>query len=322
MNVVLSDEQVELCRAAGLLLNTSRDETETWKLAAELGWFGIGISPTDGGFGGSLADEAALYAVIGQFLGPVGICASALGAQVAFLSDLTVLGKEVMEGRHSVSILLPRGGADVGDVEYYCIGHTAPDLALHITATSVCLFDCKDFLASEVSSLDSQTPIQRVSGRPSPRGVLDGVQAAAVFQRCVLLTGAMLAGISQAALEQSVEYARTREQFGVPIGAFQAVKHRCAEMAVRHARSSAAVAHAVRRSGNPLLEDAVCAYVLAVAAALDNARDNIQNHGASGFAAESEPHHLLKRAHLLDRLGGGTDSHLSWLSQQPAKAAG
>jgi alkylation response protein AidB-like acyl-CoA dehydrogenase len=116
-----------------------------------------------------------------------------------------------------------------------------------------------------------------------------------------VLTAAMLAGIAERSVELSVGYAKQRVQYGKLIGSFQAVKHRCAEMAVRAESGWAITALAAVALANDLPHagfDAAAAFSVARSAALANARDNIQNHGAIGFTSEHVAHRYVKRAHV------------------------
>jgi alkylation response protein AidB-like acyl-CoA dehydrogenase len=124
-------------------------------------------------------------------------------------------------------------------------------------------------------------------------------------------------GGAQRVLEMAVEYARTRHQFGRPIGSYQAIKHRCAEMLmkVEHAKSTAY--HAARVTDDPEelgiaspLAASVCseAYVWA-------AGENIQIHGGIGFTWEHDAHLYLKRAKSSALLLGDPRHHRAQLSR-------
>jgi hypothetical protein len=129
--------------------------------------------------------------------------------------------------------------------------------------------------------------------------------------RLRLIDAAALSGIAATALDMAVSYAGTREQFGRPIGSFQAIKHHCANMAIsascaRDQVSFAAVAVDDKR-GDAVLQ-VECALWVAGSAALENAGKNIQIHGGIGFSDEADPHLLLKRAQLLITLAGGLEA--------------
>ncbi|MFJ3694809.1 acyl-CoA dehydrogenase family protein [Streptomyces sp. NPDC090052] len=143
--------------------------------------------------------------------------------------------------------------------------------------------------ARPVRSVDPLTPLHRVSGERADR------PAAA------LLTAALQLGSAARTTELAVQYAKEREQFGRPIGAFQAVKHLCARMLVRTELARVAVyAAAVTAEGGDGVRapdtDVAGAKLLADDAAVRNARDCIQVHGGMGFTWESDVHLHLKRA--------------------------
>jgi len=133
------------------------------------------------------------------------------------------------------------------------------------------------------------------------------VGAAGLRRMATVLLAAEAVGLAERTLEASVEYAKVRQQFGRPIGSFQAVKHRCADMAVRAevARSLTTYAAVALRDGEPdAARHADEAKALAVDAALANAHDNVQNHGGMGFTWESDAHLYLKRAWVLEHQFG------------------
>jgi hypothetical protein len=150
-----------------------------------------------------------------------------------------------------------------------------------------------------------------------------GADAASVRRWATVLAAAEAAGVAERALEMSVEYAKVREQFGRPIGSFQAIKHRCADMAVRAevARSAvtyAAVAIEEARDDAPLAVH--IAKSLATEAAITNAAENIQNHGGIGYTWEADAHLYLKRARLLEHVLGTRLEHLDAIAA-PWRAA-
>ncbi len=119
-----------------------------------------------------------------------------------------------------------------------------------------------------------------------------------------LLTAALCVGIAAATLDMAVAYAATREQFGRPVGSFQAVKHICADMLVRTelarvATQAAAVISEDPTAGDPI-RAAAGANLLAVEAALENSRKCIQVHGGMGFTWEVPAHLYLMRARVLE----------------------
>ena len=128
-----------------------------------------------------------------------------------------------------------------------------------------------------------------------------------------VLAAAMLLGVSDAALESARRYALVREQFGVPIGSFQAVQHMLADMYVRTALARSAAYAAAAVLDDPKIADplgaSAAAKLLAGEAALENARAAVQVHGGIGFTWEMLPSYLLKRAWVLEHAFGNGDSH-------------
>lgn len=148
--------------------------------------------------------------------------------------------------------------------------------------------------AVPLRSVDPLTPLHRAPVAPE----VDPV--------AVLLTAAEQLGSATRVCELAVQHARTREQFGQPIGAFQAVKHLCAEMLVRTETARAAV-YAGAVTADPA--DIDTARLLADEAAVRGARDCLQVHGGMGFTWEFELHLHLKRAWVrTHRAGEATES--------------
>ncbi|MFH9197217.1 acyl-CoA dehydrogenase family protein [Streptomyces anulatus] len=124
-----------------------------------------------------------------------------------------------------------------------------------------------------------------------------------------LLTAAEQLGSAARTTETAVQHAGAREQFGSPIGSFQAVKHLCADMLARTEPARAAV-YAAAVTGDPV--EIAAAKLLADEAAVRNARDCLQIHGGMGFTWEADVHLHLKRAWLRSaaRLGGAAAEEL------------
>jgi alkylation response protein AidB-like acyl-CoA dehydrogenase len=116
-----------------------------------------------------------------------------------------------------------------------------------------------------------------------------------------------------------VQHARTREQFGRPVGAFQAVKHLCADLWVRVEVARAAV-HAAAVTVDPA--DVAAARLLADEAAVRGARDCLQVYGGMGFTWEAEVHLLLKRAWVRTRRAGGSTESEELLARDLLSGSG
>ncbi len=124
--------------------------------------------------------------------------------------------------------------------------------------------------------------------------------------------------MSQRALDMTLEFVKDRKQFGVPVGSFQAVSHRCAQMllATESARSAAYFAAWAADADPERLPEAAA---MAAAAAADGGREvtssAIQAHGGIGFTWEADVHWLYKRAQLDAALLGGSGRHRAALAR-------
>jgi alkylation response protein AidB-like acyl-CoA dehydrogenase len=161
--------------------------------------------------------------------------------------------------------------------------------------------------------LDPLTPVSRVADLPRGERVAGPDVADRRRLEGAVLTAACSVGLAAATCDLAVAYARERRQFDRPIGAFQAVKHLCAEMAVRAEVARVATHAAAVHLDDPGLggtERAVSgAKLLAGEAAVANGRSATQVHGGMGFTWEVDVHLYLKRAWLLDTTFGTGDEH-------------
>ena len=122
-----------------------------------------------------------------------------------------------------------------------------------------------------------------------------------------LLLAARMVGLAGHACDLAVEYAKVREQFGQPIGSFQAVKHHCADMGVRtrlswYQTNLACLKLQANAEDAPL--QVASAKLLAAQAARENGRTGIQVHGGIGYQSECDAHWFVKRAYIYDQAGG------------------
>jgi alkylation response protein AidB-like acyl-CoA dehydrogenase len=157
--------------------------------------------------------------------------------------------------------------------------------------------------------------------RPLARAVLTSAPATVVSapgERVVDLAATVLAaeaaGVTRWALDTAVAYAKVREQFGKPIGSFQAIKHICAEMLCRAEQAEVAAADAARAAGEADGEQFAFAAALAasigITAAKANAKDCIQVLGGIGCTWEHDAHLYLRRAYGIGRFLGGAEAWL------------
>ncbi|MGW0364231.1 acyl-CoA dehydrogenase family protein [Streptomyces sp. NPDC002990] len=230
-----------------------------WRELGAAGFFALRLPEADGGVGLGLPEAALVFEEAGRALVPGPLVATHLAAG-------SVPGAAV--------------GAAV--VTAFDLGES---LVAHLGEADAVLGAPSLPAGEPVPSVDPLTPLHRV-----PAG---GAGAAEFRDEGALLTAALQLGSALRTVELAVAYAGEREQFGQPIGAFQAVKHLCARMLVRAevARTAVYAAAVTARGG-----EIAAAKLLADEAAVRNARDCLQVHGGMGFTWEADVHLHLKRA--------------------------
>ncbi len=277
-------------------VHRAHEEDEgTWTQLEEIGIFSIGLRAEEGGSGLGAAEEALIAMALGRRLAAPAVFAT-IGATHAPSTP------RVSPGRGTrVSCGYRRGD------KVLFINDSIAQRLLVRSSTGAELFDSPRRAARAVDSRLWLGDLREASALGQPLATFD----APGVLRLRLLDAAALAGIAQAALDMGVGYARSREQFGRPIGSFQAVKHHCANMAIaaRCARDQTAFAAVAIDQGRDDAEFEVeSALYVAGSAALENAGKNIQIHGGLGFSDEADPHLLIKRAQLLLAIAGGLEA--------------
>jgi alkylation response protein AidB-like acyl-CoA dehydrogenase len=266
-------------------------DEETWTRCAALGWLALGLSEEAGGAGFGLPEEVMLLREFGRHLAPGPFLSSIIGARVAAAAGASELARTITSGKRRV-------GIEVGD------------LAVNVRPGDLIL--AMDEGSGELFTLTSVDPMAGIDPGSRLAKVVKGASVARVEERSILnrarvLVAAEQLGIIEAVRDMSAAYAQTRTQFGKPIGAFQAVKHRCADMAVAAYATIGEVFQAallVEAGTEDATFHAATAYVLATHGAKVSTADNIQNHGGMGFTWEQDSHLFLKRALLLEHILG------------------
>lgn len=275
---------------------------------AAIGWFGLGIPQDLGGVGYGPAEDLILFRECGRQLVSPLVLAMRIGAEVAARCGDNRLAAEIIGGRRAVAMARASRDADLarGTARLQIADAEPGDLVLIWTGIDAALFDLADLTLEDPQSSMDQTIVLRGATLAGARPVAihqgnDG--ALPLLGR--MLGAAMLVGIAEASRDQAVEYTKVRVQFGKAIGTFQAVQHRCANMAVSSevAWAQAIVAAlSIAENSDDAEYQVAAATMLAAAAAVANARGNIQIHGGMGFSAECDAHLYMKRAHYLERL--------------------
>ena len=279
-------------------------DRERWRELADLGVFGVA-----GPDGLGLRAGVVVFEELGRALLPGPLVDCALGAAfdgaVADGSSLAV----VVEATEPVRM----------------IEHPLQfDLLLVLDADLVRIVrPSKAFVAGLVAverPLDSLTPIAPLSLVIADGEVVgDARVAGRAWRDGCLLTAAQQVGLAFGALELAVAYAKQREQFGRPIGSFQAVKHLAAEMLVKAEVARVAVHAAACAADGASPDDpmraASVAKMLAGEAALFCGKTAIQIHGGMGYTWEVDAQRYWKRACVLDTHFGNGDDHAERVAQ-------
>ncbi len=269
-----------------------------WAGLAELGMFGIALPEAQGGLGLGWMENALACREAGRYLLSPALVGSVLGAQVAAAGDDIALRDALLRGERRAGLAVPLSGGQVQLID------AGDGLCLLLEGDVLSLHEAKLKKAKVASCIDESLQLHRIA-----RTELSGrrVRNAQLAQGAQLLFAAMLCGVLEQARDMAAAYARTRVQFGRPIGAFQAIKHRCADaaLAAELCWSQTLAAVSALQAGAADAEfHAVSAKLLAGEEALKAARANIQVHGGMGFSDEVDAHRLLKRAHVLHQLPG------------------
>jgi alkylation response protein AidB-like acyl-CoA dehydrogenase len=164
-------------------------------------------------------------------------------------------------------------------------------------------------------TLDLTRPMATLEFSDTPATLIGTAGAAgpaldAVLDRAMTAVAAEQAGAARACLEASAAYARERHQFGRPIGSFQAVKHKCADMLVKVELAQAAATEAARAAAGdpdaaPLAQAAAVAHAVCSESLMFVAAENIQVHGGIGFTWEHPAHLYFRRAKASQLMFGG-----------------
>ncbi len=300
-------------------------DADLWRRCAELGWFGIGLQESLGGVGYSLVEESLLFAELGAHATPGPFLPTVLAARLTALVGATELRDVILSGERRVALAEPHGDVDAtGGAKvsgtFRVTDHGGADLVLVMVGDTAALLDAGDLVAEPMASLDLLVPtaVGTVSGVSAICHMDD---ATALRLRATVLVASELAGIATATAEQSTQYAKDREQFGVPVGSFQAVKHRCADMAVRAEAATSLTRYAALAVLDGLPDASFHAYAarsVAARSAVENAQINVQNHGGIGFTWEHTAHRYVTRAQVRSRTVGTLRDSLAGLLAQNA----
>jgi len=306
------------------------------RLAQEIGVAGLCIPERFGGAGASAQEDAVVAEELGRSLartpylstvalaanlllasGDESACATYLPAIAAGELTATVAYRAgdgaVGASRVPVSAVASADGARLSGTASFVLDGDGADVVLvlaHDATDRVLLFavrgDAPGLQRRRMQTLDhtrtqAVLTFDDVRAAPALAGAGDAWPwLAAALQRATVALAAEQVGGADRALESAVEYAKLRVQFGRRIGSFQAIKHRCADLAVENDRARSAVMHATWAAveGTPAQarEAAAMAALVCGPAFVRAAQESIQIHGGIGFTWEHPAHRYFRRA--------------------------
>ena len=319
-------------------------DTGLWRaLAEELGVTGLAVPEKWGGAGASWRETAVVLEELGRAVAPVPYFGSSVLATAALLAlgdgellppvaagervaALVVSFATAPGSAFPAAVTADEGRLD-GAVGRVADARTADVLLVPVRdAAGVPALYAVDAAAAELTdvvSLDMTRPLADLRLTGAPGRLLASGPAAERALEAALTTGAALLaseqlGVAEWALETTLAYVKIRHQFGRPVGSFQAVKHRLADLwvAVAQLRAVARNAADAVAAGSP---DAPVAAAVAQAfasqVAVTAAEEAVQLHGGIGFTWEHPAHLYLKRAKSASIALGTADRHRALLAR-------
>lgn len=333
MNLLPSDDQLDLVAAAGDFIGSRppideirkhRDDEilvapDVWREGAELGLLTLGLNEEFGGSGQCIDDEVMLFMELAKHLAVGPFLASTLGARIAAATGHDELVSRIGTGTAMIGLAELRGDGEVGPDgfkgSFDLLDCTGASHALLVTRGGAALIELAEF--GQISVAESVDPGTRLAGATVTSGQVTAwlpADAEWIWGRAQILASAYLAGLAEAITEICTEHAKTREQFGRPIGVHQAIKHAVVDMAVRSESASAQTLFAATafKADRPDTEfQILAAKTVAAQAAISNGSGSIQVHGGMGYTYEHNAHLYLKRAIVYKQLFAGASEVLA-----------
>jgi 3-oxochol-4-en-24-oyl-CoA dehydrogenase len=317
-NVLIAHKALQAARA--LLESEDEPRPTYWREMADLGWLGIHLPEEYGGAGAGLLELVVVLDELGRQVAPGPFLPTVLASAVISQCGTPEQKQRLLPGLAdgSTTAALGLGGPDLVLANGILSGGAG--VVLGGSAADLLLFRVGDDVAIVQADAPGLTLHRAGNLDPTRRSVAAQADNVAVRSEDLITGGAGRAlalartlgaaeavGGAAACVDDAVDYAKQRVQFGRTIGTFQAVKHHCANMLVAAELATALVWDAARASVDG--EDefsfiAAMAATLAFEPFVQNAQLNIQVHGGIGFTWEHDAHLYLRRALVLNALLG------------------
>jgi alkylation response protein AidB-like acyl-CoA dehydrogenase len=335
--VTINDEQLaarELVRDWAAAAGTAEairavelGQIDAWKPVfarlADLGLFGVAVPEECGGAGGRLEDLCAMVDEAARALVPGPVATTALATLVVTdpqLAEALAGGERVAGVSIDADLHLDAATAQVSGTAARVLGATVDGLLLlpagkdGTDGGTWVLVDARadGVQVESLTATDFSRPLAKVTLTAASAVVLEA--GSRVENLVVTVLAAEAAGVARWALDTAVEYAKVREQFGKPIGSFQAVKHLCAEMLCRADQAAVAASDVARAASDSDEQQFAIAAAVPAAICIDaakaNAKDCIQVLGGIGITWEHDAHLYLRRAYGIGQALGGSERWL------------
>ncbi|MCV7400240.1 acyl-CoA dehydrogenase [Mycobacterium fragae] len=328
MPATITDEQFaarELVRdwAAGAaptaaIRDIEQGKPEAWRPVfdglADLGLFGVAVPEDCGGAGGSIEDLCAMVDEAAKALVPGPVATTALATLVVTdprLRAALASGERIAGAALHGELEFDSAASLASGSLPWVLGADKEGLLLVPADGSWLIVDASadEVVIEPLGATDFSRPLARVVLTSAPATVLDA-SPDRVRDLAATVLAAEAAGIARWALDTAVAYAKVREQFGKPIGSFQAIKHICAEMLCRAEQVAVAAADAAHAAADPDHQQLSIAAAIAAGIGIDvvkaNVKDCIQVLGGIGITWEHDAHLYLRRAYGIGQFLGGS----------------
>jgi alkylation response protein AidB-like acyl-CoA dehydrogenase len=334
MNFDLNDEQQEIKRTAHEFLgarfkpekvrelaDTDSYDDALWKEISELGWSGIAISEEDGGQGLGMVELAALLEESGYACAPSPLLGTAGAALVISAAGSDEQRSEWLPKLATGEATGAFGGYADGESTIFCDLPRA-DVVVTFDGEGALLAPASEVDFEPFKAIDSTRAyglVSEAAGERLPGDVEPG------RDRLAVAIAAELTGIAQRTLEMATDYARERQQFGRPIGAYQGVSHRIAAMLLATEESRSLTYYAAWTADaepESLPMAAAMAGARSADAGWEVPASALQVFGGIGFTWEHDLQFWIKRGRVAGRMLGNPRDHRERVADLSGLGAG
>ncbi len=291
-------EQAPMSEVRRIMESPDGFDRTLWKRLTELGMPGLAAPST----GLTFVEVAAVLEETGRALLPAPLLATTIATLALRDSGDEELLAAIAAGTMIATVAFTSevtGTSTLDGTAPYVLDGAAADVVILARGTDLYLVDgdAAGLTRTPLPTLDATRRLARITFQGTPARRVHGTPH--LRDLAVTALAAEQLGGAERCLEMAVAYAKTREQFGQPIGSFQAIQHRCADLLVTLETARSAARHAARLAadGSPDLPTyAAIARTVCTSAYTTLAGENIQLHGGIGFTWEHDAHLYLRRA--------------------------